>query len=180
MSIGKLILYSGSTEPSLPETNTLIDYLREIGLTGKPLDTNKKTFLTGENFLQLISFVGCSTSVCLTPKTSQDSGFCHLIIKGPFKKPQLVQDKNSRPPRCLVCKKSTPSWQENIDNQTIKCPQCENLTRLEDISWGRRAGYGRIFIEIHNIFPGEAQPVHDLLARLGRLTETDWSYFFTE
>ncbi len=180
MSIGKLTLYSGNTESSLPETDALIDCLREIGLIGKPLDTYKNRFLTGENFLHLISFVGCSTSICLAPTTGDDSEFCHLTIKGPFENPRLFLDKNSRPPRCHTCKKSTANWQDHIENQAIKCVECGNLTRLEDISWGRSAGYGRIFIEIYNIFPGEAQPVPDLLARLGNLSGSVWSYFFTE
>jgi len=179
MSIGKLILYSGSSKPSISETGALIDYLREIELIEKPLDAEEKRFLTGERFLQLISFVGCSTNVCLAPKTSNDSGFCHLTIRGPFQKPQLFMGENCRPPRCSACQKTASNWKENIDDQALKCAQCGNITRLEDISWGRHAGYGRIFIEINNIFPGEAQPVPDLLASLGRVTGTDWSYFFT-
>jgi len=179
MGIGKLILYSDSSKPSISETGALIDSLEEMGLIGGPLDTKENKFFTGERFLQLISFMGCSANVCLAPKRDHDSGFCHLTIRGPLQKPQLFLDENCRPPRCPACQKTASNWQENIDDQTLKCAQCGNMTRLEDISWGRRAGYGRIFIEISNIFPGEAQPVPELLASLGRVTGTDWSYFFT-
>ncbi len=176
MDIGKLILYSNA----ITDRKHLISSLQEMGLLGQPMGAENNDFLAGERFLQLISFVGCSANVCLKPKLDLDGGFCHLTIKGPFDKPQLFWGKNSRPPRCPICKKGMHDWQNNIDSQTIKCIRCENLTRLEDIAWGRHAGHGRIFIQINNIFPGEAQPVHGLLMDLGRLTGKEWDYFFAE
>jgi hypothetical protein len=179
MSIGKLILHSDSAEPISPGRGSLISSLKEMGLLGEPLDSKKERYLAGERFLQLISFVGCSTNVCLTSKTSNNKGVCYLAVKGPFSQPQLIWDKNSRPPRCPACKQPITDWKQYIGNATIKCTQCENEARPDEISWGRNAGYGRIFIEINNIFPGEARPVPDLLEGLRRLTETEWSYFFT-
>ncbi len=180
MSIGKLILHSSSEESPIAEADHLIISLQEIGLLGHPIERDKHDFFTGKRFLQLISFVGCSTNVCLTPDSDHDVEFCHLTIKGPFGQPQLFSDNNIRPPRCNSCREQVPNWQDNIDGQTLQCHLCGNVTKLGDISWGRRAGYGRIFIEITNIFPGEARPVHDLLENLENLTRTEWDYFFTQ
>jgi hypothetical protein len=180
MSIGKLILHSGSAEPSLSKRESLIDFLRAIGLLGSSLDHTEETFFTGDKFLQLISFVGCSTNVCLTPKSGMDDNFCNLAVKGPLKQPLLVWGSNSRPPRCPTCKQPLTDWKEPSGEQTITCSQCGTASHLDEISWGKQAGYGRIFIEISNIFPGEARPVHDLLISLGKVTATEWSYFYTE
>ncbi len=180
MSIGKLILHSSSAESTLSEAEPLVSSLSKAGLLGQPVDSKQNAFLTGERFLQLISFVGCSTNVCLTPKTRSDDNFCHLTLKGPYELPQLIWDKNCRPPRCPACKKSMTDWKQQISNKTFNCTHCGNQASPDDIAWGRGAGYGRIFIEINNIFPGEARPVHDLLEVLGRLTGTEWNYFFTE
>jgi hypothetical protein len=180
MSIGKLILHSGSLKPFPSERESLINTLRSIGLLGASLDHREKTFLTGDRFLQLISFVGCSTNVCLTPKGSEDGEFCSLNIKGPLNQPLLVWSKNCRPPRCQACKSPIDDWKEQLDNQTLKCSQCKEESLLDSISWGRHGGYGCIFIEINNIFPGEARPMHNLLISLGKVTGTEWSYFYTE
>ncbi len=179
MSIGKLILHSSSAESPLLEAEPLISHLQEIGLLGLPVEEGQHRFLTGECFLQLISFVGCSTNVCLAPNTDRDGGFCHLTIDGPFDQPRLLHDENIRPPRCPVCGKPIPDWKENSDGLAIKCGLCGNRSKLEDITWGRGAGYGRIFVVIYNIFPGEARPVPDLLDDLANLTATEWSYFYT-
>jgi hypothetical protein len=179
MGIGKLILYSGITQPLLTDRQSLIESLKTMGLLGSLLNSKNELFLTGEKFLQLISFVGCSTSVCLTPNGSHDQEFCKLAVNGPLSQPLLIWDKNSRPPTCPKCKNPIENWKESIENSTLKCNQCGNESQLEEISWGKKAGYGRIFIEINNIFPGEARPVPDLLASLNRSTGTEWSYFYT-
>jgi hypothetical protein len=180
MSTGKLILFSGNTEQLRSELRPLIDALREIQLIGEPLDLDKGLFLTGELFLQHISFVGCSTNVCLTPKPDSNGEFCHIAIKGPFDRPRLIWDSNCRPPRCPACKKPMANWQSHLDLSRLTCPHCNRESQLEEFAWRRQAGYGTIFIEISNIFPGEARPVHGLLEKLNQLTETQWGYFFMQ
>lgn len=180
MSTGKLILHSGSTQPSLVETEPLIDALRDMQLIGAPLAKDKELFLAGERFLQLISFMGCSTNVCLTPSSGDTGNFCHITITGPLNQPTLIWNSNCRPPRCPACKSPISNWQEFVSIGKLKCLQCGKETQLEEINWGRQAGYGCIFIEISNIFPGEARPSHILLEDLARATDIEWSYFYIE
>lgn len=180
MSTGKLILHSDWTQPSLLETGLLANALRDTGLIGEPLTKDTELFLTGERFLQLISFVGCSTNVCLTPIPDDSEEFCNISITGPLRQPTLIWDRNCRPPRCPGCKTPMTNWQEQIHPDKLKCSQCNKELQLQEISWGRQAGYGRIFIEISNIFPGEARPTHILLDELSRTTGTEWSYFYIE
>jgi hypothetical protein len=180
MSTGKLILHSDWTQPSILEAELLADALRDTGLIGEPLAKDKELFLAGKHFLQLISFVGCSTNVCLTPKPGDAGNFCNIAITGPLRQPTLIWDRNRRPPRCPACETPMTNWQEQIHPGKLTCSQCNKELQLQEISWGRQAGYGRIFIEISNIFPGEARPTHILLAELSRTTSTEWSYFYIE
>ncbi len=177
MSIGKLILYTSNTEAPAPEAKALIKVLSKLRLIGQPMDSEKNSFLAGERFLQLISFVGCSPNISLSPQ-AEDS-FCHLAIKGPFNQPQLVWNENCRPPNCPACQKPISNWKEFSGISEIRCNQCGETSELSSINWGRRAGYGHMFIEINNIFPGEAQPVDELFEQLHNLTGTKWGYFFT-
>jgi hypothetical protein len=180
MSTGKLIIHSCKRKPSISSIESFTSALKEIQLIGETIENSSSTFLTGENFLQLISFIGCSTNVCLTPGHSNGGDFCHITIKGSLDKPTIIWDSNCRPPRCPACKKPMHNWQQHLNIKKLKCSECSNESQLEDISWGRQGGFGHIFIKIHNIFPGEARPTQILLNNLSRATETEWNYFYTE
>lgn len=175
MSIGKLILYPYDTELPPPKVEALSTSLRKLGLIGQPIDKRMNSFLAGEHFLQLISFVGCSPDVCLAPRESRATGFCHLSICGPFEPPQLIFANDC----CPACKQPLSNWKKLNDNRYIKCIHCGESHGAQDITWGRRAGYGRMFIEIHNIFPGEARPVDALFKQLQQESGLNWNYFFT-
>jgi hypothetical protein len=49
-----------------------------------------------------------------------------------------------------------------------------------DLLWRQNAGFGRLFVTIEDIFPGEAVPVPGLLDGLRRATGTDWHYFYIQ
>jgi hypothetical protein len=179
MSIGKLILYPADPSAPPPATGALIRSLQQLGLMGQPMDTEPGGFLAGDRFLQLISFVGCSTDVCLTPQADPGCDFCHLTIHGPLPQPQLMYDNSCHPPRCPDCKTPISDWKERFDGASIKCGDCDTEIPAGAINWGKYAGFSRLFIEIHNIFPGEAIPVGLLFDRLQQDTGVTWKYFFT-
>lgn len=180
MSIGKLLLYPRDSVASPPEAEELTRCLRALGLIGQPLGANPTRFVAGEQFLQLISFVGCSPNVCLAPQDASAPGFCHLSIYGPCDPAKLVFASACRPPLCPACQLPLTGWKAFAAERKIRCSQCEVTIDIADITWGRRAGYGRMFIEIHNIFPGEARPVAGLFKQLQQETGLEWDYFFTE
>lgn len=179
MGIGKLTLYPGNSTSTPPETEPLIRSLRKQGMIGQPLNSDTNSFLAGDNFLQLISFVGCSPAVCLTPEADIGNRLCSLTLRGPFDQPQLVWDRNGHPPRCPACSKSMTNWKQHLGNTLIRCDRCGVESGLETITWGKHAGYARIFIEINGVFPGEAIPVDLLFKQLYRDTGFEWRYFFT-
>jgi len=49
---------------------------------------------------------------------------------------------------------------------------------MELIKWTKHAGFARLFIEIGNVFPGEAVPVDELLSCLRELGIGEWVYFY--
>jgi len=179
MSIGKLILYPRETSSAPPTVELLIKLLQELKLIGRPIDSEINSFLPGDSFLQLISFVGCSPNICLAPQTDTKSDFSSVTIRGPFQRPQLVRDRNCRPPRCPGCNKPIPDWEKSFNSALLNCKRCGTESGAEDINWGRYAGYSRMFIEINNVFPGEATPVDLLFNQLKRETGVTWQYFFT-
>jgi hypothetical protein len=134
--------------------------------------------LLGEQFLSLITFMGCSPFVRLEPDSPDDAGHCHLTLVGPLPEPILRQGQNSRPPLCGNCRKPIPEWRHYKPEDALKCPRCGTANPADRLDWKHNTGIARLFIEIHNIFPGEAIPTPKLINALGSLTSSEWDYFF--
>ena len=84
----------------LPDLRLLADGLAAAGFTGSPLLGRPNGFTVGDNFLQLITFAGCSVHLSLLP--TDDSPFCHVLLAGPYPRPHFASGRNTRPPRCRV------------------------------------------------------------------------------
>ncbi len=180
MSNGVLILAPGDPASRLPTREQLVHALGDIGLLGAPLAGQDDTYLAGERFLQLITFMGCSPHVRLEPPVDGADAFCHLALLGPYDRPRLLHGRNTRPPRCPRCKTAITNWREFVDADTITCSHCGATCSMAQLEWRRNAGYGRLFIEIRNIFPGEAVPVDELMNRLRETGGGEWGYFYLQ
>ncbi len=180
MSNGVLILSPNDPASSLPACKPLVQALGDIGLLGAPLTGADDTYLVGERFLQLITFMGCSPHVLLEPPEDGTDRFCHLALLGPYKQPRLLVGRNTRPPRCTQCKTAITNWREFVDADTITCSHCNATCSIAQLEWRKNAGYGRLFIEIRNIFPGEAVPVEELMNRLRETGGGEWGYFYLQ
>ncbi len=178
MSNGSLTLYPIDPRVNLATVSQLVHHLAHIGLLGDPLDEAAVVFRVGERFLQLISFLGCSPYLQLDPPADGGDDFCHLAILGPFATPRLLYGEDTRPPRCPSCGAAMRAWREEISSGNVGCRECGTRHPLERIEWRKHAGYGRLFVEIRNIFPGEAVPVDELLTRLQDLGCGEWGYFY--
>jgi len=178
MSIGKLVIHPRDARAEPPELNSLIESLRALELVGSPVGNSAAKFLVGERFLRLITFLGCSPHIELDPPADGSRNFCHISILGPFQKPQLLHSKNTHPPRCPSCHKSISDWQAYSEQESIYCTNCSTESPMESIRWTKHAGFARIFIEISNVFPGEAIPVDELLNTLGEMGAGDWNFFY--
>lgn len=63
-------------------------------------------------------------------------------------------------------------------HSSVDCANCGENIPMQDVKWRRDAGLGRLFVEITQIFPGEAVPVDHLMKRLSTLPTGGWRYFY--
>lgn len=175
-------------QPSTTDTiasDVLVDALRTTGLVGDSLEaTQDRRYLTGENYLELINYLGCSPNISFEPgvndAATENKGFCHINILQ-FDMPRLILCQSQpRKPQCPSCKRPVSSWPAGSapDTPTITCDNCHTETATERYNWRKSAGFARSFIEISDIFPREAVPQPVLLDKLESATGISWQYFY--
>lgn len=177
MSHGSLMLFPRDLSFEAPTLEALTKALGDAGLLGDPM-AEEGDFLAGEGFLRQITFMGCSPYIALEPPTDGHGAFCHLRLHGPFAEPQLRWGRNTRPPKCPACGLRISDWRDHLGTHAVHCPSCGATSSLGDCEWRGNAGFGRCFVEVRNIFPGEAAPVEALLRRLEDLGGGPWGWFY--
>lgn len=189
MSINKLILLPRNPGAGACTCDQLAGRLQSIGLIGLPAGYSGGIFYpTGEQFLQLISFLGCSPAIELDPPADpallEDAlahgRFCHVTLRCTTAL-EFRADASTRPPRCPHCERPVPDWAAHIRHWQAdpagsrwSCPACQVTSRLTDWVFRKTAGFGKVFIEINGIYPSEAIPGEALLAALDDLTGGPW------
>ena len=185
MSTGKLLFRSPLSSPP-PTLAAITERLRQIGLLGQPFREEEQSFLTGERFAQLVTFLGCSPYLRLEPPDDGSDNFCHLRFLGPFEQARFLYGSNTRPPKCPDCRRGIDGWRSLVgqwqvqpETQTLICPHCGQGSSPLQLEWRRSAGFGRFFVQITEIFPGEAVPGTELMDCL-RADGKDWDYFYLQ
>jgi len=166
-----------------PDDKRLIDFLQTVRLIGKPLK-HPMHYLTGENFLDLIAFMGCSPDINLEPGEDKRP-FCHVRLQAHTPDIEFHCGDHSNIPRCPKCRSPVKNWQNRInswlqDNTEAlwECATCHSQSAPWNYHWRKSAGFGRCFIEIMNIFPKEAIPQQHLLDTLHSHYGLKWHYFY--
>ncbi len=168
----------------LPEQAPLTARLSEAGLLGPPLKGRKDAFAVGERFLQLVIFAGCSVRIELSPMG--DTPFCHIRFSGPFRRPVFLSGPNTRPPRCRNCRGRLRNWRQTLPDRDnaqpaqIICPACGEGSPPWGYDWKGQAGFGRLFIQVEEIFPGEATPTPALMGLLEGSSGCEWRHFYIQ
>jgi len=161
--------------------------LTGIGFIAGPLPNTTDAFRLGDNFMQWVTFMGCSPFIRLEPGEA-DEPFCHLVIDGPYVQPRLLQGRNTTPPRCGSCRKRIDDWQavmrrwaQGDRERSVACPHCGQHQDPAYFDWRQSAGCGRIFLQVENIFPQEAVPTPALLDQLRSASgDIPWRYFYLQ
>ena len=193
MAAHKLILLPVDPDCAPVASTILAEALQSIGLIGAAGDINGSTYYpTGERFLQLITFLGCSPSIELEPPAEQetlvadsrDGRFCHVFLES-GEVLHFRSDPRTPTPRCPQCR--TPlanwvatlqAWQDDSAHDQWHCPQCSASGRITGLGFGKTAGFGRSFIEIRGIYPSEAVPGEALLNALKTLSGCVWNTIY--
>jgi len=178
---GSLLLTPENPDSDFDDINSLKKNLTDAELiqAGEP-----NSFLCGEKFTQLITFMGCSPHLVFEAPADGSENYCHVILHQ-HDEIQLLTGQQTAPPRCPSCRHRIPDWKQyrqqwhdNTTTKTWRCPKCETSSFPWQLDWRQSGGAGKILIEIKNIFPGEAVPVDQLLARLKTLSGEKWRYFY--
>ncbi len=177
MNAGYLIFHPATDQPP-PATSQLLARLTACGLPGQLLPGTPRRFLTGPQFLQRITFLGCSPRLPLEADSDQDA-LCTVRLLDPCPSPVLITDQACPSPRCPGCGHPFPEWRGLATRQStrIDCPACDRQTAPQDLNWRQLGGMGRLFFAISQVFPGEAVPTAGLMDTL-RETGGEWRYFY--
>lgn len=174
---GSMYLTTENPDDAFNDLTALSACLNDIGLTGEKISD---FFLCGSQFAQLITFMGCSPHLVMTPPDDGSENFCHIRLLQ-FDQPKLLTGQQTAPPRCPACRFRISDWENTLKPDDVNdwdCPKCRQQTPVAHLDWRQSAGAGKILIEIKNIFPGEAVPVDKLLAALKNLSGNNWKYFY--
>jgi len=181
---GSLFLCPSQSDFTLDNVSGLVSALQEAGFISHPLHTTQENnaFFSGDHYLDYIAYLGCSPSIQFDISSingDPNSNFCHVKIHLYDTEKLIVSQQQARAPHCPKCSKPVKNWQDNLTGEQILCDQCNSLSAIKDYNWRKMAGYGRLFIEITDIFPKEAIPQQLLLEKLKNISKTDWVYFYS-
>ena len=153
--------------------------LEQLGLIDTALKAARHgDFRAGQQFLNLIMFLGCSPRVVLDPgEADQGQAACslqyHLYPEVTF------LSAASRPQvRCPDCRAPAGDVDTGSPAQSITCARCGHNSQISALDWRRAAGFGRFFLEIGGIYPHEAVPSDKLLDGLRDHSGVAWRYFY--
>ena len=190
MTAHKMLLTPVDPDCTTVDTARLAETLLSIGFIGPPIPLgNGMIYPVGEHFLQLVTFLGCSPRIDLDPPAtaaeleaaSRDGGFCHVSLPGTDRGLQFRVDERAPAPRCPRCRQPVAEWRrlirvwrEQPGATGWTCTGCGYRGRLIDLNFRKSAGFGRVFLEIRGIHPGEAVAGENLLASLRALAGCEW------
>lgn len=177
---GRLVL-TPEDRSFAPDLAHLGDGLAGMGLVGQAIDETRHTFYAGPALLALIAFSGCAVRVALDPNDSATGAFSHVRLLGPYPRLQLRYGRNTRPPRCPKCRARLPEWWTALHPERIKaCPRCAARVPALGWDWRQQGGIGRFFIDIEEVFPGEAHPTPAFMRSLEDHSNCPWHHFYLQ
>jgi len=196
VTVHKLVIHPAQVDSPVVETAALVSLLQTIGLVAAPMCNNPAFgYRAGEQFLQLVTFLGCSPAIELEPPVDPDEcaracangSLCHIRFSPAQDRIRFRADSRLPAPRCPQCRKAENRWAELIERwhadsrlNQWECPECGYQGRLFDLNFRHRGAFGRSFIDIWGIHPAEAVPGETLLTTLGELSGGDWKYMYLQ
>lgn len=176
----KLMLYPTRATFTPITSETLLIALKACNLISDA--SLRNPYLPGSAFIKLLSFLGCSPNICLTPE--EGDNYCHVIFKPWQSESHCLGHTATAVPRCPQCKTKIPAWKKIAHWQNgatiYTCPHCHTATTLQKLQWKQECAYGCMAVEIINIHPFEAVPSENLLSVLQEATGVEWNYCYAE
>ncbi len=180
-----LVFNPQSLSCSSAEAKELIKKLQGAGFIGDEFGIEDyQANLVGENFLKMITFLGCSPQIELTPPDKDNwHNFCHIQCQY-FQQPVYYKGMKRVRCSCSQCGARITEPLPDLNHwqpaqQMIRCSKCQEKRPVEQLNWRHGAGFGQFFISIHNIYPNEAVPSEQLMTLLNSF-QGGWNYFYYE
>ncbi len=186
MAVRTLVLHARDPGHEI-EASALVEWLQQLGLMGEPVPDQAGAYQAGEEFLSLITFLGCSPHIDLVPvdEAARAQGrYCHVRLLGPLSEVQFRAGPGPLQPRCAHCRQAVSDWQVEVETFLAQgagervCVKCGARNSIATLNWRQAAGFGRWFVEVWNIHPHEAVPSEPLLHRLEQQLGTTLSFFY--
>lgn len=158
--------------------------MQECGLIAAPVtSTFNDRYLIGEQFLQYISFMGCSPAVEFAPDSDRSinwSDFIFIHLPETLREVKWFVDQQTAKPACPHCQKRSRTWLDTwlADENLICCQHCSMLAPVCEWNWFDAGGCTRQFISIVNVYPREAIPSDHFLKLLADISDVEWRYFY--
>jgi len=186
-NIHKLVLHPVSTDYASESWINIKQGLYQARFIGKSISSENESYLVGDNFLQLITFLGCSPHIEIVPEEENNDSYCRIVLSELNNKIHFRFLARDVIARCPKCRKKLDSWsdwlnqwKESSSAVFVKCEHCDSRLSLFDLNWRHSAAFARCFIDIWNIYPQEAIPTEELLSILFEATGEEWDYFFSD
>lgn len=145
-----------------------------IGLAGAAMAGSVTQYLAGENFLMLISFLGCAPSITITPGTG-DGEPCLVDVPRAMARPVLRIGRNTKASACPDCgARISPA----AGATELQCSECGSTHAAWALKWRRSACCARVWIDISGVHESEAVPVAKLLDQLAGFSAVSWDYCY--
>ena len=155
----KLCLYPEDSQYKL-DKEELQTVLQDLKFIKKILSS--KRYSTGDDFLSLLTFMGCSPNIELKPQN--DKPYCYIELESQ-KQARFVSGKNTQYPPCPNCK-------AKLNAQV--CSNCNEKMDVIKTNWRKSAFIASSWICIGNIYALEAIPSDFLLNALEAETCMKW------
>lgn len=170
-----LLLYPRPGKLAVKEVSALIEPLSRIGFISEVLAGDQQAdYLAGDRFTDLVTFLGCSPDICLSPE--EGANYCFIRLHPATTDYRLYSGRNTKEPHCKQCRQPQPDWRRVCDGDY--CDQCGLTERIESFVWKKSAALARTAIEVMNVYPHEAVPSQYLLDSLSEVSRVEWVYAY--
>lgn len=182
---GRLVLTTADPLAG-PEASVLIETLSRAGFIAVPLPGHPHAYAVGANFLSLLAFSGCAVVVPTAAGPDPHTAFCHVRISTLSAAPRLLYGRNTRPPRCPNCRARLIDWRDRMIAQLERphpettCTACGDTRPPWRWDWKEQGGFGRLFVLVEEVFPGEAVPTPPLIDMLTDACGFGWRHFYVQ
>ncbi|HYN79404.1 MAG TPA: hypothetical protein VES73_16600 [Lamprocystis sp. (in: g-proteobacteria)] len=182
---GRLVLTTADPLAD-PDATLLVDTLSRAAFIAAPLPGRCDAYAVGANFLSLLAFSGCAVAIADIPRAEAPLAFCHVRVSTLSPVPRLLWGRNTRPPRCPGCRVRLPDWRQRIADEPLRphpgvtCTACGDTHSPWHWDWKGHGGFGRRFVLVEEVFPGEAVPTAPLIDLLTDACGLGWRHFYVQ